>query len=190
MSDKKRIDDILTLPENLPEPKDDGAADHLRGMQIPAITLTATNGASIDLATILGTMVIYCYPRTGLPDVAPPDEWNFIPGARGCTPQSCAFRDHFDEFKQLGITVYGLSTQDPVYQAEAVKRLALPFQLLSDEALKFSSALNLPLFAVHGITLLKRLTLIVKNGIIVKVFYPVFPPNENAANVIAWIKSS
>lgn len=182
-----RSDNLYQLPENLPTPIDDGACDHLWGMEIPSLSLLATSDQYVDMSRLNGRSVIYCYPRTGEPDKDPPPGWNEIPGARGCTPQSCAFRDHFQELKALGARVFGLSTQDSNYQMEAVKRLHLPFPLLSDEFLKFTNALKLPTFSVAGMTLIKRLTLIVKNGRIEHLFYPVFPPNQNAAQVIAWL---
>lgn len=182
-----RSDNLYQLPENLPTPIDDGACDHLWGTEIPSLSLLATSDQYVDISRLNGRSVIYCYPRTGEPDKDPPPGWNEIPGARGCTPQSCAFRDHFQELKALGARVFGLSTQDSNYQMEAVKRLHLPFPLLSDEFLKFTNALKLPTFSVAGMTLIKRLTLIVKNGRIEHLFYPVFPPNQNAAQVIAWL---
>lgn len=184
-----RSDNLYQLPENLPTPIDDGACDHLWGMEIPSLSLLATSDQYVDISRLNGRSVIYCYPRTGEPDKDPPPGWNEIPGARGCTPQSCAFRDHFQELKALGAQVFGLSTQDSNYQLEAVKRLHLPFPLLSDEFLTFTNALKLPTFSVAGMTLIKRLTLIVKNGRIEHLFYPVFPPNQNAAQVIAWLKN-
>jgi peroxiredoxin len=132
--------------------------------------------------------VVYAYPRTGEPDKNPPQGWDAIPGARGCTPQSCAFRDHYQELKRAGATeVFGLSTQDSAYQSEAVARLHLPFQILSDEKLELARALKLPTFEVAGMTLIRRLTLIVRDGAIEHVFYPVFPPDRNAGDVLAWL---
>lgn len=177
------------LPENLPAPVDDGGADHLVGMTLPHIPLPSTAGGTIDLAALPGRTVVYAYPRTGRPDQALPPGWDEIPGARGCTPQSCAFRDHYQELQALGVDVFGLSTQDTEYQAEAVSRLHLPFPLLSDEQLDFTHALNLPTFDVAGMTLLKRLTLIVNDGRVEHVFYPVFPPDQNASDVIAWLNA-
>lgn len=178
---------VHALPDNLPIPADDGAADHLRGMRLPSVPLPATNGETVDLSTFAGRLVVYCYPRTGEPDKPLPPGWDDIPGARGCTPQSCAFRDHYGALQALGTAVYGLSTQDTGYQREAATRLHLPFPLLSDADLAFARALRLPTFAVAGMTLLKRLTLIVRDGVIEQVFYPVFPPNEDAGNVVAWL---
>jgi peroxiredoxin len=178
----------LVLPENLPAPPDDGAARHLAGMRWPALALPATDGAEVDLSSLSGRTVVYIYPRTGEPGKQPPDGWDAIPGARGCTPQSCGFRDHFAELKSLGVAhLFGLSTQDTAYQREAVERLHLPFAILSDAALKLTAALRLPTFEVAGMTLLKRMALVIDDGLIAKVFYPVFPPDRNADEVIAWL---
>lgn len=176
------------LPPDLPVPEDDGACDHLVGTRLPVLSLPATDGSFVDLSQRQGTTVVYVYPRTGRPNEEMPDGWDDIPGARGCTPQSCAFRDHYAELQELGADVYGLSTQDTEYQQEAVERLHLPFPLLSDEDLRFTRALGLPTFEAAGMTLIKRLTLIVDDGRIEHVFYPVFPPHENADNVIAWLR--
>jgi peroxiredoxin len=177
--------------KSLPVPTDDGAATHLPGLRLPSVPLPATDGRTIYLASQPGRIVVYAYPRTGVPDVPNPDGWDAIPGARGCTPQSCAFRDHHAELKALGITaIFGLSTQDTAYQQEAVHRLHLPFPLLSDEKLALTKSLNLPTFKVAQMTLLKRLTLIIKNGRIEHVFYPVFPPDKNASDVITWLKQN
>jgi len=179
------------VPDNLPVPEDDGAAAHLSKMTFPDIALTATDGSRVNLAALAGRTVIYAYPRTGRPGQALPTGWDDIPGARGCTPQSCSFRDHFAELKQLGArAVFGLSTQDSDYQREARDRLQLPFELLSDEDLALSKALNLPLFQADGMTLMKRLTLIVRGGRIEHVLYPVFPPDRSAADVIEWLKDN
>jgi peroxiredoxin len=182
-----RSDNLYELPQNLPIPVDDGACDHLPGLRLPSIPLMSTTGSLVDLAQLPGTRVVYCYPRTGRPDQEVPEGWNDIPGARGCTPQSCAFRDHYQELQQLDAQVFGLSTQDTAYQREAVERLHLPFALLSDAGLAFTHALRLPTFEFASMTLIKRLTLIIVNGQILKVFYPVFPPDQNAATVIAWL---
>lgn len=182
-----RTDDLHALPPNLPVPVDDGACDHLPGMPVPSIPLASTGGRVVDLARLPGRTVVYCYPRTGRPDQDPPQGWNDIPGARGCTPQSCAFRDHYQALKALGAEVFGLSTQDTAYQREAVRRLHLPFELLSDEQLACARALRLPTFTVEAMTLIKRLTLIIRDGGIEKVFYPVFPSDANAGEVIAWL---
>ena len=172
----------------IPAPVDDGAARHLVGLTLPSLPLKATNGSMVDLAALSGLTVVYVYPRTGRPDVENPDGWDLIPGARGCTPQSCAFRDHFAELKVLGVDhLFGLSTQDTAYQSEAAERLHLPFPLLSDEPLQLTKALDLPSFTTAGMTLLKRITLIISNGTIEHVFYPVFPPDRNAAEVVEWL---
>ena len=179
------------LPSGIPIPQDDGAARHLAGAKLPDLVLPATDGTSVNLSRLSRRTVIYIYPRTGVPGVDPPTGWDQIPGARGCTPQSCAFRDHFGEFARLGVAhLYGLSTQDTAYQREAATRLHLPFALLSDEKLALAKALKLPTFSVAGMTLLKRMALVVDDGQITKVFYPVFPPDKSAAEVIAWIQES
>jgi peroxiredoxin len=188
-----RTDDLYSLPENLPVPEDDGACDHLRGLMIPSIGLKATSGLIVDLPKEgRPWLVVYCYPLTGRPGQEPPGgmaAWNAIPGARGCTPQSCSYRDHYAELTALGATVYGLSTQDTEYQAEAVQRLHLPFPLLSDAQLDFTHALRLPTFTFAGLELIKRLTMIVRAGRIEEVFYPVFPSDADAERVIAWLTS-
>jgi peroxiredoxin len=181
-------DDIYELPKDLPVPLDDGACSHLPGMRLPSLLLMSTAGRTVELAKISGRTVVYCYPRTGRPDQEPPQAWNEIPGARGCTPQSCAFRDHYQELRALGAEVFGLSTQDTNYQREAVERLHLPFSLLSDETLIFTKALSLPTFEVESVTLIKRLTLIIRDGFVERVFYPVFPPDKNAGDVIDWLR--
>ncbi|HVG77761.1 MAG TPA: peroxiredoxin [Patescibacteria group bacterium] len=185
-----RSDDLHRLPTALPVPVDDGACAHLLGSRVPSVSLLSTQGRLVDLATLPGTSVVYAYPRTGRPDVDPPAGWNEIPGARGCTPQSCAFRDHHAELQALGARVFGLSTQTTDYQQEAAARLHLPFELLSDEALIFAGRLRLPTFAVEGMTLIKRLTLIVRDGVIVHVLYPVFPPDRNPDDVAAWLRAT
>jgi peroxiredoxin len=179
-----RSDNLHELPADLPVPVDDGACDHLDGMALPSVPLRSTAGRTVDLAHLPGTTVVYIYPRTGRPDVEPPKGWNDIPGARGCTPQSCAFRDHYRELQALGARVFGLSTQTTDYQQEAVERLHLPFELLSDVDLALARALRLPTFEAEGMTLLKRITLILIDGRVRKVFYPVFPPDKNAEEVI------
>ena len=180
----------LELPANLPVPLDDGAARHLLGMAWPDIALPATSGASVDLAGGRGRTIVYAFPRTGQPGKALPTGWDAIPGARGCTPQSCGFRDHFAELKGLGVSaLYGLSTQTREDQHEVATRLHLPFALLSDARLELQQALRLPTFSVDGMTLLKRLTMVLDDGIITKVFYPVFPPDRSAAEVVAWLRA-
>jgi len=175
----------------IPAPEDDGGASHLPGTRIPSITLPATDGSTVDLETLEGRSVIYTYPMTGRPDVPLPDGWDRVPGARGCTPQSCTFRDHSTELKELGVEhIFGISTQDTEYQKEAAERLHLPFALLSDADLRLKNALNLPTMTVEQKTLLKRLTLIVDGGCITHAIYPVFPPDESAASVIEWLRTS
>ncbi len=178
------------LPDNIPAPIDDGGANHLPGLKLPSVPLQSTQGGKVDLAALAGRTVVYCYPMTGRPGVPLPDGWDEIPGARGCTPQSCAFRDHHAELGALGAAVYGLSTQSTAYQQEAAERLHLPFGLLSDEGLQFTHALALPTMQVEGMTLIKRTTLIIDHDVIAKVFYPVFPPNENATQVMAWLRAN
>ena len=187
MADIVKLD---TIPDNLPIPLDDGGADHLPGLTLPPLTLAATTGASVDLGALTGLGVLYFYPRTGRPDEPLPEGWDMIPGARGCTPQSCAFRDHFGELQALGVSaVYGISTQTAAYQAEAATRLHLPFALLSDADRKLADALRLPMMEAAGMILNRRLTLIVSGGRIVKVFYPIFPPDRNAGDVIAALRA-
>jgi len=185
-------DDLYTIPDGLPLPIDDSACDHLPGMQLPSLPLNSTDGEKVDLAGLPGRTVLYIYPRTGRPDLPPSAEWDAIPGARGCTPQSCGFRDHHPELRSRGARVFGLSTQTTDYLLEAAERLHLPFALLSDNNLELTRALRLPTFdfepygsesAVH----LKRMALVIRDGRIEKVFYPVFPPDRNAADVLAWL---
>jgi peroxiredoxin len=183
----------LDLPPNLPVPVDDGAADHLTGMRVPSIPLPSTSGGPIDLSVLKGRTVVYVYPRTGRPDQEVPKGWDETPGARGCTPQSCAFRDHHGDFAALGVRVFGLSTQTTEYQREAVARLHLPFALLSDADLALTRALRLPTFEFawsfgdQPAELIKRLALVLRDGRIEHVFYPVFPPDANAGQVHAWL---
>ncbi len=173
----------------IPAPEDDGACEHLPGSELPDVALTATDGSTVNLKTLKGTTVAYVYPMTGRPDRDLPDGWDLLPGARGCTPQSCAFRDHFAELRAAGANaVFGISTQDTAYQSEAAERLHLPFALLSDTGYAFSHALQLPTFEADGQTLIKRLTLIIRDCRIEHVFYPVFPPDRNAEDVLSWLK--
>jgi peroxiredoxin len=182
--------DPTKLPPDLPVPIDDGAARHLPGSRLPDITLPATSGPSVSLSRLKGLTVLYIYPRTGVPGVDAPTGWDDIPGARGCTPQSCGFRDHFAELKALGVAqVYGLSSQDTAYQREAAERLHLPFPLLSDAELKLQSAIGLPTFSTSGMTLYNRMALVLDDATIVQVFYPVFPPDKNAEEVTAWLRT-
>jgi peroxiredoxin len=188
--------DIHTLPDDLPVPTDDGACDHLAGMVLPSIPLRATDGQQIDLAALRGRTVVYVYPRTGRPDYPGSAAWDAIPGARGCTPQSCGFRDHYAELRSLGASaIFGLSTQATDYQREAVERLHLPFPLLSDSRLVLTRTLRLPTFefepyAEESSMHLKRMALIIFDGRIEKVFYPVFPPDRNAEDVINWLRTT
>uniref|UniRef100_UPI004047697F peroxiredoxin n=1 Tax=Yoonia sp. TaxID=2212373 RepID=UPI004047697F len=175
----------------LPQPEEDGAVSHLAGATLAKVKLLATDRSEVILSDLAGITIVYIYPMTGRPDMPLPDGWDGIPGARGCTPQSCAFRDHYADLKALGVDhLFGLSTQTTDYQSEAVDRMHLPFALLSDADHRFGEAMNLPTFETDGLKLLKRLTMIVRDGKIVKTFYPVFPPDRNAADVIAWLKSN
>ena len=180
--------DYTPLPPDLPVPEDDGAADHLPGLALPSLTLPSTLGGSTDLATLAAErLVAYVYPRTGTPGQASPAGWDDIPGARGCTPQSCAYRDSLAEFERLGATVIGISAQDPAEQQEFAEREHIPFALFSDAGLRLAAELSLPTFEVEGMTLYRRLTLVADAGKIVKAFYPVFPPDRDAAEVLAWL---
>jgi peroxiredoxin len=179
---------LTQLPSDLPIPEDDGSTDHLKGMKLPQVLLKATNGETINLGDIQGRLVIYCYPMTGQPDVALPDGWDQIPGARGCTPQSCSFRDHYQDLQALGAEVIGLSVQTTEYQKEMANRLHLPFPVVSDVDYQFQKALNMPTFIAGGMTLLKRVTLIVNNGVIEGVHYPIFPSDSDAAWVMDYLK--
>ncbi len=179
----------LSLPDNLPVPQDDGACAHLPGVKMPPLALATTAGSTVDFSSLPGRSIIFCYPRTGVPDKNPSPEWDAIPGARGCTPQNCSFRDEHTNLLQAGVDhVFGVSTQSSSYQREARERLHLPYLLVSDEKLALAHALNLPTFEFDGETLIKRLTLIVDNGIITHVLYPVFPPDKSAADTLDWIK--
>ena len=180
----------LDLPPNLPVPKDDGAARHLEGMALPDLELPSTANRRVNLSKISAPrIVLYAYPMTGRPDRKLPQGWDEIPGARGCTPETCGFRDHHKDLAKLHAEVFGVSTQDTAYQQEMVKRLEVPFEVLSDEHFALTKALKLPTFEVEGMRLMKRLTLIVRNNKIEHVFYPVFPPDKHAEEVIAWLKA-
>ncbi|HEY7151942.1 MAG TPA: peroxiredoxin [Solirubrobacterales bacterium] len=180
--------DPYVLPSNLPAPADDGGADHLEGSELPSLSLPSSFGDEIDLAEAAdATLVLYCYPRTGRPGEPLPPGWDEIPGARGCTPQSCAFRDHFAELRALGADVVGLSAQPLTDQREFASRVRLPYPILSDPGLALADAIGLPTLDVAGMRLYRRLTLIADSRRIVKVFYPVFPPDRNASEVLAWL---
>ena len=185
-----RADDIHTIPEDLPVPEDDGAADHLIDAVVPAIALKTTTGEAIRLDQLEGRTVLFCYPRTGRPDEELPPGWNAIPGARGCTPEACGFRDAHQQFEELGARVLALSTQSSDYQREMAERLHLPFPVLSDERLELTTALGLPTFETSGWTLLKRLTMVIDDGRIEHVFYPVFPPDTHARDVLDWLSAN
>ena len=187
MTETKSIVDAPNW-STIPAPVDDGAAGHLLGARMAAVPLPATDGHDVNLAALPGRTIVYAYPRTGRPGVDNPPGWDLIPGARGCTPQTCSFRDHFAELKALGVqNLFGLSTQDRAYQREAAERLHLPFPILSDEHLKLTRAMNLPTFETSGMTLLKRFTLVIDDGVVRHVFYPVFPPDRSATDVIDWL---
>jgi peroxiredoxin len=181
--------DPMALPDDLPVPEDDGAADHLRGARLPSVPLPATDRSTVDIAGLLGRTVVYAYPRTGELGSGPlTDDWDSIPGARGCTPESCGFRDHHAELAALGARVVGLSTQDTDYQRRAVDNLSLPFPLLSDAGLALAQAAVLPTFEAAGLTLLKRLTMVVDDGVVTHLWYPVFPPDRHAEEVLGWLR--
>lgn len=185
-------EDLETLPAGLPRPVDDGAAAHLPGARVPAVALPATDGRRVrlDAPADHPRTVVYAYPRAGRPGEPPPaPDWDLIPGARGCTPQACAFRDHHADLRAAGADVYGLSTQSTAEQRELAERLHLPFALLCDERLRLSSALRLPTFSAGGLTLLRRLTLVLRAGTVEHVFYPVFPPDRHAGEVLAWLRA-
>jgi peroxiredoxin len=177
------------LPANLPRPNDDGGARHLAGMALPDLALPSTSNRLVNLSKVTAPRtVIYCYPMTGRPDRTLPEGWDDIPGARGCTPETCGFRDHHKDLAKLQTEVFGLSVQDTPYQQEMVKRLEVPFEVLSDEHMAFTRALRLPTFTAGGMTLLKRLTIVARRGRVEHVFYPVFPPDTHAELVIGWLK--
>jgi peroxiredoxin len=181
---------LTDLPANLPVPKDDGGARHLAGAAIPDLELPSTANRRVNLAKVTAPrVVVYCYPMTGQPGKALPAGWDDIPGARGCTPETCGFRDHHKDLAKLHAEVFGVSTQSTPYQQEMVKRLEVPFEVLSDEHFALTNALKLPTFTVEGMTLLKRLTLVVRNHRVEQVFYPVFPPDKHADEVIAWLRA-
>jgi peroxiredoxin len=179
-----------TFPSDLPIPQDDGACSYLTGSRMPSVSLPDTSGKAVDLVSLSGLVILFCYPRTGAAGETITDDWNAIPGARGCTPQACSFRDEHAEMRKLGVShVFGVSTQDSRYQAEAKDRLHLPYELLSDEHLKLAKALKLPTFEWKEKTLVKRLALAVQDGMITHVWYPVFPPDSNGRSVVEWLAS-
>lgn len=181
----------MVLPDDLPVPADDGACDHLPGTTLPSVALTATAGEPVDLSALEGRSVVYAYPWTGRPgQPLLAEEWDSIPGARGCTPETCGFRDHHADLAAAGARVFGLSTQDTAYQQELAERLALPYPVLSDAGLELTHALRLPTFGVAGHTLIKRLTLVIDAGTVAHVFYPVFPPDRHAGEVLRWLREN
>jgi peroxiredoxin len=182
--------DYAQLPPDLPVPEDDGAADHLAGLELPAVALPSTAGGAVDLGRLggRGLLVAYLYPRTGVPGEPLIDGWDEIPGARGCTPQSCAYRDALAQFEELDATVVGISAQSAAEQAEFAAREQIPFALLSDQRLRLAERLRLPTFEAGGHTLYRRLTMVAREGRIEKAFYPVFPPDRNAAEVLGWLR--
>jgi len=182
--------DYTLLPDNLPVPEDDGAADHLSGMVLPSLKLSTSDGATVDMADLgPGRTVLYFYPLTGQPGVDLPEGWDAIPGARGCSTEACDFRDHFEDLRHAGVNrVFGLSSQSTAYQAELIERLHLPFTMVSDESLELADAMYLPTFIADGHDrLYTRLTLIISAGAVEHVFYPIFPPNEHAQQVLQWL---
>ncbi|HEV3029669.1 MAG TPA: peroxiredoxin [Planctomycetota bacterium] len=184
------MDDFLKLPDGLPVPQDDGACRHLPGKDLPGLALLATSGREVRLdQASQSRTVFFFYPRTGRPGEPIPAAWDQIPGARGCTPHSCGYRDRFDEFRRRGIAVYGVSSQDTEYQCEFARRTKLPYDLLSDEKFRLTDALHLPTFIFEGARLIKRLAFVTDKGRIEKVFYPVFPPDQNAEVVLSWVRA-
>lgn len=184
--------DPSSVWDDIPEPRDDGEADHLPGNAVPSVTLHATDGRSVDLSTLTGPVVVYCFPKMGRSaDEPDPDGWKSIPGAYGCTEESCSFRDHYRELTELGVTaVFGLSLQSVDHQREARARVEPPFEFLSDADREFTDELGLPTFEVEGETFNERLTLVLQDGHVEHVFYPVFPPGEHAEEVIRWLEAS
>jgi peroxiredoxin len=176
----------LDMPDNLPIPQDDGAADHLVGTKIASVMLKATDGSQVDLSKLSGTSVVFIYPMTGVPGVALPDGWDDIPGARGCTPQACSYRDNYSELKKHVDNLFGLSVQSSEYQKELKDRVELPYEILSDSDFKFANSLKLPTFEANSMKLLKRLTMIIKDGVIINKHYPVFPSNKD----VNWVLNS
>lgn len=181
--------DLSKIPEGLPVPTDDGTCDHLEGTQLPAVTLRTTSDRDLELSNFKSPTIIFFYPRTGEPLKPAPPDWDLIPGARGCTPQSCGFRDLYRDFQALGYQVFGASSQSSNYQKEFVSRHQIPFEIISDEGFKLTDNLKLPTFTYSGMRLIKRMAWVVNHGTIVKVFYPIFPPNENASRVLDWLRA-
>lgn len=187
MSDTSRPDLTSVDWNTIPAPEDDGAAARIEGFAIPSMPLAATDNTHVDLS-VPGCTVLFIYPMTGRPDADLPQGWDDIPGARGCTPQACAFRDLHDDLLEAGAgRVFGLSTQPTEYQLEAVERLHLPYPMLSDHGLMFADAVGLPRFEVNGEVLLKRMALVIQDSFVKKAFYPVFPPDRNAQDVLDWL---
>lgn len=188
--EQRPVSDYMSLPSDLPAPEDDGAADHLAGLEMPPITLSGTAGSRVALDDLgPGRTVLYIYPLSGRPGVDLPDGWDAIPGARGCTPEACGFRDHHADLRAAGAAaVFGLSSQSTDYQAELAERLDLPFEILSDPGFAVADALRLPTFTADGDRLYTRLTLVVADGRIEHVFYPVFPPDQHAGEVLRWLR--
>lgn len=184
--------DLHSLPEDLPVPDHDGAGDRLLNATIPSVLLPSTSGKEVGLAAAAaadGHLVVYVYPQTGVPGQPVPDGWDRIPGARGCTPQSCAFRDSAGELAALGASVFGLSAQPLSEQREFAEREHLPYPLLNDSEFRLACELGLPTFEANGVRYYRRLTFIARAGRVVKVFYPIFPPQDNAGDVIAWLQA-
>ena len=179
--------DVYKLPDDLPVPIDDGACDHLKGMRFPNQSLPSTSGGVVNFTTLNGIVVCYFYPMIGDPESLPGEDWNLIPGARGCTPQSCAFRDNFKVFKESDVQIFGVSSQETTDQLEAKKRLQLPFDLISDSSFSLCHALKLPTFDYQAKPYIKRLTIIAVDGVIEKVLYPVFPSYSDSSEILAWL---
>jgi peroxiredoxin len=183
--------DFTKLPDGLPVPEDDGACRHLPGKDLPALALRSTSNRDVRLDEVSqNRTVFFFYPRTGRPGQSVPPTWDQIPGARGCTPHSCGYRDSFAEFRRLGVAVYGVSSQDTEYQQELVRRTNLPYEVLSDGEFKLTNALRLPTFVFEGVRLIKRLAFVANKGRIEQVFYPVFPPDQNAEVVLKWLRNA
>ncbi|VAW52529.1 Alkyl hydroperoxide reductase subunit C-like protein [hydrothermal vent metagenome] len=182
--------DLYQLPEGLPVPVDDGACNHLEGAPFPSMLITVTPHATYDFSKEKGINIIFFYPMIGHPDSLPMTGWNEIPGARGCTPQALSYKNYFRQITKLGVRLFGASSQALKEQNDAIDRLKLPFELINDSSFLLSNALKLPTFQFNEIKMIKRLTLVVVDGVIKKVFYPVFPPNKNVDDVIVWLKEN